>query len=184
MMRKFLLIGVGVGVLVAGCGSASVSSPQASPTTSVKASTAKTSKPAAPTVAKVGQWVTAGAFVYKVNAVHYVKSLPDAAYGAPSAHGGEWLELNVSVKNNASKARTMDSSLFTLYKGKTSYNASDAADMFINGSGGSFFLSSVNPGLTDTGTIAFDVPGPSAYVLRVMSGPLGTTRQEIAIPKP
>ena len=124
--------------------------------------------------AKIGQTATVDKFAVTVNSVKYVPKIDDGGTGIVTQNGGVWLIVNVSIKNNDTTSRTLDSSMFTLLKGDAKYSASTTADIYINNNN-DFFLSQVNPGLSATGNIAFNVPSQGHYELQVSSGMLGTS---------
>lgn len=135
-------------------------------TTAKKNAPKKVAKKVASTP-KIGQEVKVGKLEYKVNSISYQLKLNDGGTGmAPSANGGVWMIVNITVKNNDTQSRTLDTTMFTVLKGKTKYDASSEADAFINNNS-SFFLSNVNPGLSDTGNIGFNVPSKGTYQLKV-----------------
>jgi len=138
----------------------------------------KTTAPKATNTAKtykVGQTATVDKFVVKVNSVKYQSKIDDGGTGTVTQSGGTWLIVNVTIKNNDTTSRTLDSSLFTVLKGNVKYSASDTVDMFINNNN-DFFLTQVNPGLSATGNIAFNVPSQVAYQLEVDSGAFATSK--------
>lgn len=181
--QRWFVGAVGGFVFVVGLGLAGSSSsahPTASPSPKAKAVSHKVTPKSSAKVSHaphIGQWVTAGKLAFRVNSAQYETVLPN---GAPSAKGGVWLVLNVSVKNGDTQARTLDTSMFTLLKGSTKYQASGSADIYINNNN-AFFLESVNPGLTATGNIAFDVPAHAAYQLQVASGLFASQTRNIAL---
>lgn len=149
-------------------GNVSTSKPVASkPTT--KAATKPATKLAAPKVYKVGEAVKVGKITVTVHSVKYEKIIQNVL-GNLSANGGEWMILNVTVKNDDTTSHTIDSSMFTALKGKSKYQASSNASMYINNNGATFFLDQLNPGLSETGNIAFDIPSSGKYQLQVSGG--------------
>jgi hypothetical protein len=94
----------------------------------------------------------------------------------------EFLIVNVSVMNNDSEGRVMDTSMFTLVdEGGRTYDASSEAFMYLESSQ-SFFLENVNPGLSRTGDIVFEVPeGLSGLSLEVDSGVLSAGLESVVI---
>lgn len=184
--QRWFVGAVGGFVFVVGLGLAGSSSsahPTASPSPKAKAVSHKVTPKSSAKVSHaphIGQWVTAGKLAFRVNSAQYETVLPQAAYGAPSANGGVWLVVNVSVKNGDTQARTLDTSMFTLRNGSTKYQASGTADIYINNNN-AFFLESVNPGLTATGNIAFDVPVQTAYQLQVASGLFASQTRDITL---
>jgi hypothetical protein len=104
---------------------------------------------------KVGDEVQAGNLSFKVNSVKKADQVGDDVMNKKA--DGVFLIVNVTVKNNDKEARTIDTNLFKLVSGSTSYNASAEADMYAN-KDNSFFLKQLNPGVSTTGNIVFDIP--------------------------
>lgn len=69
---------------------------------------------------------------------------------------GSYLILNVTVKNNGTKAITVSDSDFKLVKDKTEYKTDSTAGIYANGDANLFFTS-VNPENEVTGNVVFDL---------------------------
>jgi hypothetical protein len=96
---------------------------------------------------------------------------------------GTYLILDISIKNESKKPITTDSSFFTLSAAGSEYNADATADIYVNQTGGTFFLQEVNPGIEHRGKIIFDVPTDVAssddISLNVQTGFFGTETGKI-----
>jgi hypothetical protein len=131
-----------------------------------------------PNLPKIGQTVMINPFVIKVNSVKYVSAINDG--GAVAQNGGVWALVNITLKNTSTTSQTLDASLFTLLRGKTKYSASDTADLYVN-KGNNFYFTQLNPGLSATGTIAFNVPAQGNYDLQVAGGLLSGSHVLISL---
>ncbi|WP_416386119.1 DUF4352 domain-containing protein [Alkalithermobacter thermoalcaliphilus] len=88
----------------------------------------------------------------------------------------------ISVTNNDKEARTLDTSLFKLTdsEGRT-YDPDATADIYVNGQN-MFFLDKINPNLTKTGYIVFDLADPNAeYILNVTGGMFSREKEAISL---
>ena len=101
----------------------------------------------------VGDLVNVGSVSYLVNGIDTATNV-----------GGEWGEnskgtfllVNVTVTNNGDEALTVDDSLFKLLNDGKEYDSDSLAGMYANDDS-SFFLESINPELSLTGNVVFDV---------------------------
>lgn len=116
---------------------------------------------AAAKAASAGTPVRDGKFQFTVTSVTQAKSAGDTANGLGDTAQGEYTILHVTVTNIGSQPQTLDDSSQYLYDASgRKYNASSAADMDLNSTGGSdsVFLNDINPGNTVQGQLAFDMP--------------------------
>jgi len=155
------------------------------PSTASAAKTTTTATATSTPLPKIGQSVSVGSLTYTVNSATYEKTLNDGGTGfAPSANGGEWLVLDISIKNDDTKARTINDTMFNVLLGSTKYSASSDADIAINSqNSSSFFLNQLNPGLSAHGLVAFNVPQSGNYTLDVESGMFGGSSASIQLTK-
>ena len=134
-----------------------------------QADAAKTTKPAEPEnpIISMGQAVTVGKFEYVVNSTTSTKELGTAPFNQTT--NDEYLVVNLSIKNKDSESRIMDASMFEIIDTAGNvYEPDGGAVVYLDAS---FFLEDVNPGLTRTGDIVFEIPdGLSGLSLRVRSG--------------
>lgn len=107
---------------------------------------------------------TIGGLAYSVLDVRQTRVLGES-YSRERA-AGEFVVVRLSVENVGGRAARISSQDFHLVRGGTRYDASPTA---VHGDE-DFFLTTVNPGVTRAGTVAFDVPAdtsPSSYRLEV-----------------
>jgi len=107
--------------------------------------------------------VTLGGLTYSVADVHRAATVgPD---GAEQHASGEYIVIRLRVSNVGHDPATLSNSDFRLRKGSTMYDS--ANEVMVDGE---FFLSKLNPGVSKTGTLIFDVPAntnPADYELEV-----------------
>lgn len=104
-------------------------------------------------VYSIGDTVDVGDVTYVVNSVDSATNV-GGEYGQNSK--GTYLLVNVTVTNNGDESLTVDNSLFKLLNDGKEYDSDSAAGIYANDDS-SFFLESVNPELSLTGNVVFDV---------------------------
>lgn len=132
-------------------------------------------------IAGIGEVVKVGDVEFTVNSTSTAKNV-----------GGEWgsnaqgtyLLVNVTVTNKGNEAITTDTSFFKLKAGEKTYEADSTASMHTD-KDLKFFLQQVNPDISNTGTVVFDVTDEvianPELKLQVQSGFWGTETGEIKI---
>ncbi|QGG97924.1 DUF4352 domain-containing protein [Streptococcus dysgalactiae subsp. dysgalactiae] len=147
-----------------------------SATTTSKATTDKK-------IFKVGEPVKVGDIEYIVNSKSTAQNV-GGEFGKNAS--AVYLILNVTVKNNGTKAVTVDSNFFTLLKGKTEYSSDSSAGIYANDQA-DFFLSEVNPENSISGNVVFDVTQETIdnpeLQLQVQTGVFGTEKEVISLNK-
>lgn len=145
------------------------------------------SEPEAPAY-KIGDKVAVGDIEYVIN-----DKMTTAKVGpsiAPTKASGEFVIIDVTLKNNGNEAVTVDSSFFKLQQGEKTFEADAMASMSANqgndgGIDNSFFLQEVNPDSKITGKVAFDVSKKIAsskdLQLQVQTGIWGTETEVIGL---
>ena len=127
----------------------------------------------------VGDLVNVGAVSYLVNSIDTATNV-GGEYGQNSK--GTYLLVNVTVTNNGDEALTVDNSLFKLLNDGKEYDSDSMAGIYANDDS-SFFLESVNPELSLTGNVVFDVSDTvidsSTKQLKVSTGFWGTETEVI-----
>lgn len=77
----------------------------------------------------------------------------------PAGDGSRFIKINISVKNQKKQEVTiMSDEVKLLAKDGTEYSTDQANEIWINEAGESFFLNSLNPGVSKTANILFAVP--------------------------
>ena len=106
-------------------------------------------------LAKIGEELQVGDVVFKVNEISTTKRIDDGPfYYEPETEGSIFFLVNVSVTNKGNEMINTDSSFFKLKKGDTTYSPTTlitSDDQF-------FLFEGINPGLTKTGLVSFEVP--------------------------
>lgn len=138
-------------------------------------------KEEAASVATIGQTLQVGDVAFTVNGKSTAKNV-GGEYGANSQ--GTFLVLDVTVANKGSEAITVDTSFFKLEAGGKTYEADGTAGIYANENGG-FFLEQVNPDLSATGKVVFDVSDEvinnPELLMNVQTGLFGTETGQIKL---
>lgn len=125
-------------------------------------------------VAGVGEAINVGGVEFTVNGSSTATNV-GGEYGQNSQ--GTFLVLDVTVKNVGNEAITTDSSFFTLKSGEKTFDADGTAGIYAN-TDSNFFLEQVNPDLSATGYVVFDVSDEvlanPELMLQVQTGFWGT----------
>lgn len=117
----------------------------------------------------VGQDVTVGEFTFNVIGVNETNKLTSVL--GDKTTSGKFAIVEVSVKNNDNKARIVDGEMFRVKAGGNEYEANVEYDVYVNEGGIGFFLQEINPGISKTGKMVFEIPADVAsYDLQVSSG--------------
>lgn len=118
----------------------------------------------------VGQDVTVGKFVYKVNSIEEVTTLSSILGDKTTT--GKFAVIDLSVTNIDKKARMADTNMFKIKTADgTEYEADLELDMYVNEGDTGFFLQDINPNLSKTGKVVFELPTTATeYNLEVSSG--------------
>ncbi len=115
--------------------------------------------PAEPDGLRIGDAAVAGDMVYTVTKVEN-KSVVGPSFSETKAKG-MFVVVTLDVTNNSNESAMVDSSFFTLKSGDKKFDADSSASLWANtgedGANTSFFLEKLNPDLTMSGTIVFDV---------------------------
>lgn len=160
----------------------SSSSKSSSKATSKSSSSSSSSSSKAKTYA-IGQTFTAGKMQYTVNAVSSAKQVGPSAL--PKTATDTYLVVDLTVKNNDSKEVTVDANYFNLLDGKKTFKADSAASISANQNESgeitnSFFLQKLNPDVSMSGKVVFDVSAAEASSttnqLQVQTGVFGTQK--------
>ncbi|MFL1676181.1 DUF4352 domain-containing protein [Paenibacillus dendritiformis] len=134
-----------------------------------------------PQLKSIGEELQVGDVVFKVNKISTVKEIKDGQFLTfkPDSDDSVFFIVNVTVKNSGKKMINTDSSFFQLKKGEVTY----APTTLITTSREFFLYEGINPGLSKTGNIAFEVPKDDAtdYILNVQTGFWGTEQGEIEL---
>lgn len=132
----------------------------------------------------VGDVVVVGDVQYTVNSISTQKEI-GSEYLKETAKG-TYIVINVSVTNNGNEELMIDSSLFNLINGEKEYSADSTAGLYAN-QDVSFFLENINPDLTLTGNVVFDVTdeviASEELQLQVQTGFWGTETELIYLNK-
>ena len=123
----------------------------------------------------IGEELTVGEVIFKVNSMGEVNEI-SAANGymkyTPDAEGAVFLNVNVTVKNDSAEMIQTDSSFFKLI---AENGAEYSPTTIIVADEKYFTYEGINPGLSLTGNVVFEVPaGLTGLDLKVQTGYWGT----------
>jgi hypothetical protein len=118
----------------------------------------------------IGQEVKVGKLSYIVKGVEETNKL-SSVLGEKTTEG-KFAIVEVTVKNGDKKARIIDGEMFRILTADgTEYEPNAELDMYVNEGDIGFFLQEVNPNLSKTGKIVFELPADvTQYDLQVSSG--------------
>jgi hypothetical protein len=190
-LKKFFKFGclgiIGIIVLIiviAVVSSGGSDSTETTPNTTEETSSGETkTKEEVAVVAGMGEVVPVGDVEFTVNSTSTGTNV-GGEYGVDSQ--GTFLLVDVTVTNKGAEAITVDSSFFKLNAGGKTYESDSSAGIYANEDTG-FFLEQVNPDLSITGTVVFDVTDEVIanpdLLMNVQSGIFGTEQGQIKIAK-
>lgn len=144
-----LLILASFALFVVGCSGESSSSSNSS--TSTQDNTAQQEEK----IYKVGEEVQVGNLVYKVEKVEKTQQVGNDFLNKKA--NGTFLVVTITVTNKDKESRMIDTTMFKLAQGDTKYDADSEATSYSN-EDNHFFLQNINPNISATGKIVFDIP--------------------------
>lgn len=103
----------------------------------------------------IGEEVTVGDVSYIVNSISSAQTL-GGEYMNKTAQG-MFLVVNVTVTNKGNESLDVSNAFFTLVDGEKQYDSDSVASLYANEDGQSFFVNSINPDLSLSSNVAFDV---------------------------
>lgn len=135
-------------------------------------------KEEAPALAGIGEQIDVEGVYFTVNEISTATNV-GGDYGQDAQ--SQFTIINVTIQNEKNEPITVDSSFFTLLSGERKYDADGTAGIYAN-EDADFFLTSVNPGVSITGNVVFDVPADLADpILQVQTGFWGTETGQISL---
>ena len=174
-----IVLGI-VGSIVGGGEEAADSTPSNDPVTetntevkSEKAPEKKEEKPETKAYA-IGEMVEVGNLGYKVlnvKSTNEIKS--DNQFIESAKTNGQFVIIEIEAFNNDTEARMVDSNMFKVKDGQgREFDPTNDVDIsMLIESSMDFFLQDINPGLSKTGTLVFELPADAtSYTLQVSSG--------------
>ncbi|MDN5293296.1 MAG: hypothetical protein PWQ91_1856 [Eubacteriales bacterium] len=145
-----LLILASFALFVVGCSGESSSSSNSS--TSTQDNTAQQEEK----IYKVGEEVQVGNLVYKVEKVEKTQQVGNDLLNKKA--NGTFLVVTITVTNKDKESRMIDTTMFKLVQGNTKYDADSEATSLYANENNRFFLQNINPNISATGKIVFDIP--------------------------
>lgn len=154
-----------------------------SATTDASSSSSASSSEETKQAFKVGDTVIVGDVTYVVHSIETAKTVGNEYLNETA--DGIYLIVNMTITNNGSKELTVSDSFFNILHGEAEYSADSAASIYLNEESSGFWLESINPGLSKTGKVAFDVTdavaaGPGTQI-KVQTGYWGTETEIITL---
>lgn len=148
-------------------------------TSSESTETKEEPKEEAPAAIGIGQVLEVGDAAFTVNNVRTDSKVGNQYLNSTAQ--GVYLIANVTYQNNGNEATMVDTSFFRLKFGDKTYDADSTASLYANSKddgSSTFFAENVNPDLSVTGEVVFDVTQEVASAqglqLQVQTGFWGT----------
>ncbi len=176
VILAIILIGIVGSMANSGKGSTSPNSGSSSSTSGQQPSGAKTGK--------IGQTVADGDFAFTVNSVNTASSVGNS-YVAKTAQGIYYI-ISIKINNNGKNTNTINASDFNVVDSQgRKFDYSNDGQMAMEESQGTtdLFLQQVQPGLSITGKIIFDVPKDATGLKLLAQGGLFTDGVSIDLGK-
>ncbi|MGT2666075.1 DUF4352 domain-containing protein [Streptococcus rifensis] len=132
-------------------------------------------------VFNIGDSVTVGDVVYIVHGIESAKTVGTEYFNETA--DGPFMIINMTITNNGKEALSVSDGFFKVLNNDVEYSPDSAASIHINEDSQGFWLESINPGLSKSGKVAFDVTdaviaGPGSQ-LKVQTGIWGTQTEVI-----
>lgn len=178
-MKKFLkFIAIAIGIFIAigvigSMGSDEETSGTDTETTAEEKTDKKDQKEEVK-VYQIGDLVETGKLAYKVtNAESKSELKSDNEFIESATTSGQFILIDIEAFNNDKDARMIDSSMFKILddQNREFDPSSDSEVMMVVDGAIDFFLQDINPGLSKTGQLVFELPADAkSYSLQVSSG--------------
>lgn len=172
-MKKFFKFGClsFIGFIILIIVITAIASPDSEPSSTEPSSSAQKEETKEPKTAGIGEEIIVGDVHFTVNEISTADSV-GGEFGVKAQ--SQFLIANVTIKNEKDEAITVDSSFFKLLSGERTFESDGSAGIYAN-EDADFFLTKVNPGVSLTGNVVFDVPADLADTkLQVQTGVFGT----------
>lgn len=131
--------------------------------------------------------VRVDALLWRVTSARTAKTLGDQQYGLGAEANGQFLIVNLKVESDRSESATLTSDVAKLeVDGKTFEADLDGSTAALTADEDPFFLESIGPESTTTGTVVFDVPEKflnSKLEMRFGELGFGSTKGYIRLPR-
>ena len=137
-------------------------------------------------VAGIGEKATVSDVTFTVNGVEETNEIKSGNQFIDNATTeGKFIIADVSIENRQKEALTINSSFFMIKTADgTTYEAVSSAEVTMAMGDTDFFLQQINPGLSKSGKVVFEVPADldvSSAVLHCQTGFWGTESIEISL---
>jgi hypothetical protein len=120
--------------------------------------------------AKVGEELSVGSFVYRVNDFYFAKSLGNEF--SKTKADGIFLLVDLTLMNNDKESHTIDNSLFKLtdQTGTEFESSNEGSTALMMAGKETLFLKNCNPKIQKAGFLVFEVPEKAEYNLNLSGG--------------
>lgn len=122
----------------------------------------------------IGEKVEVGKLAYTVSNVETTNELKsDNEYIEPATTDGQFVVIDIEAFNNDKETRMVDSSMFKIKdnQGREFEPTVETEVMMALGDFAHFFLQDINPGISKTGKLVFELPSDAtSFSLEVSSG--------------
>jgi len=122
----------------------------------------------------IGDYVEVGKLAYIVHNVETTDILEsDNEFIDPATTDGQFVVVEIEAFNNDTETRMVDSTMFKIIddQGREYESSSDVDVMMVMDESLNLFLQDINPGLSKTGKLVFELPADvTSYELQVSSG--------------
>lgn len=126
-------------------------------------------KKEAPKQHQVGDVVKVGKLEYTVKGVEETQKISNVL--GDKTTSGKFVIVEMAIKNLDKKERMADSNMFKIKADGAEYGADAELDMYVNDGGIGFFLETMNPNISKTGKVVFELPAEAKeYNIEVSSG--------------
>ncbi|KAF0821269.1 DUF4352 domain-containing protein [Cytobacillus firmus] len=146
-------------------------------------------KKAEPKIAKIGETSTVADVGFTVQSVEETQEIDSGNDFIDNATtDGKFIIADVKIDNEKKEALTINSSFFKIKVNGAEYEPVTDGEviMAMGDAGTDFFLQQINPGLSKSGKVVFEVPADvdlSKAILHCQTGAFGTETTEIKLSK-
>ncbi|MGG3853123.1 DUF4352 domain-containing protein [Caldifermentibacillus hisashii] len=169
----FIILGV-IGALMGDDGDSTKGNNSTTASSKVDSEVKNTDQKEEKKVQAIGEKVEVGKLAYTVSNVETTNELKsDNEYIEPATTDGQFVVIDIEAFNNDKETRMVDSSMFKIKdnQGREFEPTTDTDVMMVLGDFADFFLQDINPGISKTGKLVFELPSDANnFSLEVSSG--------------
>lgn len=169
----FIIVGV-IGSLMGDDGDSTKSKNSTTASSEVNSEAKNTEQEEEKNFHAIGEKVEVGKLAYIVSNVETTNEIKsDNEYIEPATTDGQFVVIDIEAFNNDKKTRMVDSSMFKIKdnQGREFEPTVETEVMMALGDFADFFLQDINPGISKTGKLVFELPSDAtSFSLEVSSG--------------